>query len=47
MRAGSIPSELGGLVALETLDVRFNQLTGKCDTNLQTVDDFICARAYV
>lgn len=36
--AGSVPSALGGLVALETLDARFNRLTGKCDTYLQQVD---------
>lgn len=32
-RAGSIPSELHGLVALESLYLSGNQLTGTCNTD--------------
>lgn len=33
-RAGSIPFELGGLVALENLNLGYNHLSGKCCTSL-------------
>lgn len=44
LHTGSIPPELGGLVALETLDLSDNKLTGQCRKSVLRLTGFICNR---
>jgi len=37
-RAGSIPTEIGQLISLETLELKNNQLSGRCDRVEQRFD---------
>lgn len=44
VRAGEIPPELGGLVALKTLNLSSNELTGKSGTGPASVDGCVFGR---